>query len=281
MNIVLVSACTNLRALIANMPSYFDDVQYHIGIPFHPDTELTMDIYQPSKKTERLKGGYPIIVFFYGGGWTEGSKDIYRFIGSRFARKGYLVIIPDYRKYPEVRFPVFVEDSALAIGKAVQIAENYGGNPESIFLMGHSAGAHTAVLLATDERFLQSLDMSTKRIKGVIGLAGPYHFTPKSDELKAIFGRPDNYQNMQISNFIDGQEPPLLLLEGEDDTDVKKSNVEKLSAKLSQHGVSYVSKIYPRVDHVGLIASLSWLLNAKAPIEQDILNFIYQYHPQE
>lgn len=126
--LLTLSGCTSLSAWVASLPSYFDDIQHHSDIAYHPEHGLTLDIYQPNTTKHASPNGHPVMIFFYGGGWRSGDKDIYRFVGSRFANQGYLVVIPNYRKYPDVTFPTFVQDSALAIAKTQQIAKDYGAD---------------------------------------------------------------------------------------------------------------------------------------------------------
>lgn len=131
-----------------------------------------------------------------------------------------------------------------------------------------------AALLAADERYLTNVGVNSNDIKGVIGLAGPYHFTPQAEHLVAIFGPANNYPNMQVSTFIDGQEPPFLLLQGAQDTTVSSANVTRFSQALKQNQVHYQIKTYPDLGHVGLISALTWILDSHAPIDEDILTFL-------
>src|SRR5579862_822645 len=132
----------------------------------------------------------PVIIFFYGGAWRSGYKELYRYVGKALARRGYVAVVPDYRIYPEARYPDFVEDGARVVRWVKDNVSRFGGDPEKIFLQGHSAGAHIAAMLAIDARWLREVGLEPRRdIAGLIGLAGPYDFLPLRDEvLKVIFG---------------------------------------------------------------------------------------------
>ena len=147
----------------------------------------------------RLAAPAPVLVFFYGGGWTSGSKETYRFVGAALAARGVLVVIPDYRLYPAVRFPAFMNDAAAAVGWAHANAARFGGDAHRLFLMGHSAGGQIAVLLALDPGYLQSVDLASGRdICGVIGLAAPYDFqTVEGADMTGIFGPEKEWQRAQ------------------------------------------------------------------------------------
>ena len=92
-----------------------------------------------------------------------------------------MTVVADYRLSPEVRYPVFLQDSALAMRWAFDNAQTYGADPARIFVMGHSAGAYNAAMLALDKRLLGAVGLSPARLAGWIGLAGPYDFLPIGD----------------------------------------------------------------------------------------------------
>jgi len=115
----------------------------------------------------------PVVVFIHGGGWYKGNKDQYHFVADALVRRGYVVVLPDYIKYPQGRFPTFIEDVALAIAWVKQNIATHGGNPSQVMLVGHSAGAHTGALLATDASYLNGVGLHPQDLLGFVGLAGP------------------------------------------------------------------------------------------------------------
>jgi acetyl esterase/lipase len=119
-----------------------------------------------------------VAVFFYGGSWDSGRRQDYAWVGRALAAQGFLTIVPDYRLYPAVRYPGFVEDGALAVRWAADHARALGGDPGRIVLIGHSAGAYIAAMLALDDRWLEAAGVDPKAVRAFAGLSGPYDFLP-------------------------------------------------------------------------------------------------------
>lgn len=270
--IFLTAGCAWAGAKTANL---FNNAPVIGNIAYGILPHQKLDIYLPEQTQD---GRFPVIVFYHGGRWTYGTKDEHAFVAETLTHYGFVVVIPDYAKYPQVRFPVFVEDSAKALGWVHRNIEKYHGNPERLYISGHSAGAHIAALLAADPRYLKAEGAAPDIIKGFAGLAGPYQFTPDEPDLQAIFGPPENYPQMQVPNFIDGDEPPMLLLQGLDDDVVNRSNIDRLEAKIREKGGTVESKFYPGVDHLWIVGALSWLGKGKVPVAQDMIEF-FNTHP--
>jgi acetyl esterase/lipase len=233
----------------------------------------TLDVYLPAKSEKPA----PVVVFFYGGSWDQGDKSIYRFVGAALAARGFVAIIPDYRLYPDVRFPGFLEDATKAVGWAHGHAIELGGDPRQIFLMGHSAGAHIAAMLTFDPQWLAAVDLDPVRdIKAMIGLAGPYDFLPlHSDRLKDIFGPPDQLAATQPINFVKASAPPVFLGAAVEDSFVKPRNTTSLADRIVQKGGPRpIVRFYPRVNHLTLIGAFSLPLRWLAPVLYDVSQFI-------
>jgi acetyl esterase/lipase len=214
------------------------------------------------------------VVFFYGGRWATGGKADYRFVGQALAAQGFITVIPDYRLYPEVRFPAFVEDGAVAVAWVRRNVGRFGGEPWQIHLMGHSAGAHIAALLALDRHYLAAAGVEPGTPKSFIGLAGPYDFLPPTDEtMKRIFAA-DDLATTQPITFANGSAPPAFLLHGEDDRTVLPRNSERLAAALAGAGSRAELKLYPGLDHVALVAALATPLRRLAPVLDDVSAFL-------
>lgn len=199
----------------------------------------------------------PVLVFFYGGGWDSGRKEMYFFVANSFAKRGYIVVIPDYLKYPAAKFPEFMDDGAAALNWVKDNINNYGGDADNVLVAGHSAGAHLGALLLTDGQYLQKYNLAPSDIRGFAGLAGPYNFTPTSTKLIDLFGPAENFPNIKTKNFVDGDEPAMLLLHGGADKTVSARNQEVLLAALHKVGNSSQGKVYPGVSHVGILLSLT------------------------
>lgn len=259
----LLAGCTNPKLFAANLPSLLFDGTVTRNVIFDHDAGQGLDIYQPKNANNA-----PVVVFFYGGRWTTGRKEDYAFVGTALAEQGFVVVIPDYRKYPAVKFPAFVEDGAKAVAWTKRNIARYQGQPEQIFVMGHSAGAHTGALLASDARYGVRDD-----IRGFAGLAGPYQFTPEEPDLQDMFGPPSKYPQMQVTTFINGKEPPMLLLWGEGDTTVGRFNHEKLASRIQATGGQVQVKTYPNVDHIQIIGAFTPFLRGKATVVKDVSAF--------
>jgi len=219
----------------------------------------------------------PVVVFFYGGAWRSGNKELYRYVAKALARRGYVAVLPDYRVYPEARYPQFLEDGAQVVRWVKDNVGRYGGDPNKIFLKGHSAGAHIAAMLSIDGRWLAKVGLTPGRdIAGLIGIAGPYDYLPLRDEtLKLIFGGADRPETQPIFHVAPGA-PPALLMTGGRDRLVEPGNATRLAARLVEAGNTATVKTYRRVGHYAIIAALAPLLRFFVPVLRDVDTFIAQ-----
>ncbi|RUM50527.1 MAG: alpha/beta hydrolase [Marinomonas sp.] len=270
---LLSAGCTQIGLQVANLPTLIDSTKRYQDIAYGQLANQTLDIYVPSSAKANQA---PVLVFFYGGRWTDGSKEMYPFVAKTFLDLGYVVVIPDYRKYPDVKFPAFVEDGAQAVAWTLDNVAEYHGDSSRLFIMGHSAGAHIGALISADERYLAQLNHSTQNIKAFAGLSGPYDFVPEEEDLKDMFGPPDQYPQMTVTNFIEGNEPPMLLLWGERDELVGQRNIDLLAERVRQKNGAVDTIIYPNMGHVDMVSNLIWFIPSKAPIQRDIANFFEQ-----
>jgi acetyl esterase/lipase len=231
------------------------------SLPYGQDARQVLDIYAPAAAQRA-----PVLVFYYGGSWQSGSRLDYSFIGGLFARRGFVTIIPDYRVYPQVRFPGFVDDCSAALGYAHARAARHGGDPSQIFLMGHSAGAYNAVMAG--------LAPAAPPLAGVIGLAGPYDFLPIRDPvIKEIFQADDMAATQPIS-FAHAGAPPMYLAHGSRDRTVLPRNTTALAGRLRGLGAPAIGKIYPGLGHISLLLSLLPVFGWRAPLMADLGAFI-------
>jgi acetyl esterase/lipase len=216
-----------------------------------------------------------VIVFFYGGSWQFGHRAEYGFAAALLAKQGFVVAVPDYRLYPQVKFPEFLEDCAAATAYIINHIAGYGGDPRQIFLMGHSAGAYNAIMLALAPEFLNAQGASPADLAGAIGLSGPYDFLPLRDlVIKDIFSPPADIKTTQPITYARDAAPPLLLLHGADDITVLPRNTTALGAKLRQLGGVVETKIYPKLGHIGMILAILPYFSWRAPVLKDVLGFI-------
>ena len=200
---------------------------------YAPELDLALDVYAPEEPVDQ---GAPVVVFFYGGSWQGGTRDRFRFVGRRLASNGILAMVADYRTYPRAAFPAFMDDAARAVAYARAEACRWGGDSGRLFIAGHSAGAQMAALLATDGRYLDRHGLRPRDLSGVIGLSGPYKFAV-SGKLVDVFGPESQWPLAQPVSFVDGDEPPFLLIHGTDDRVVSSAVSVAMARKLRQRGV--------------------------------------------
>ncbi len=252
------------RAYFAVLNRGRPPVEFTVGgsVAYDPEHRLALDVYRPKGAARP-----PALVFFHGGRWSSGSRAQYEFVARTFVARGMAVLLPDYRLYPGVKFPVFVEDAATAAAYVLDHADALGIDRSRVFLAGHSSGAHLAAMIATDGRFLAAHGHKPRDFAGVVGLAGPYDFLPLlDDDLKDMFGPPERYPLSQPIEFVDGDEPPFLLIHGTADRLAWPRNSEHLAARLNEKGVPAELRLLPGVGHLRLLASLAererWLAPA-------------------
>ena len=269
-----LSGCLSLSLFAANAPAMFGDYQVERNISYGPSAAHRLDVYRPSNIAADSAGPRPVVMFLHGGGWVAGSKDQYRFVAEALVSRGYVAVLPAYRLHPEAAFPGFVEDAAQALAWVHRSASTIGGDPQRIFLMGHSAGAHIGSLLSFDEHYLAAAGGDSSWIRGFIGLAGPYDFLPLREEyVKAVFA-PSSYHDSQTINFIDGTEPPALLLHGLDDHTVWSTNSKSLALFIRNRGGRVEDHYYEGMTHGGIVASMTVYLRNRRPVLNQIEEFI-------
>lgn len=240
-------------------------------VVFDPANGLKLDVFRPNgQATDR-----PIITFFFGGFWQFGGKDEIQnqMLAIRLARRGAIVILPDYRLYPTVRFPDFIEDGARAVAWARDHAAELGGSPDRIFVAGHSAGAYIAAMLATDGRYLAAHGMSNARLGGAIGLAGPYgSWFTTNITLGSIFTRATPAEVLP-ETFVSADTPPMLLMSGGADMLTRPSDSQTLARQVRRAGGQAEARIYPLIGHVGIMMLTPWL-PSMAPVVDDMIRFV-------
>lgn len=246
--LLIMPACSPLH-IVSNLSA--DDSVVVQQFNYGDNKRQKLDMYLP----EQIKAGSPVVVFFYGGSWKRGEKEKYGFVGHSLSRKGYITVIPDYRLFPEVTFPAFVEDGALAIS---WLHEKIGQAKNGIVVMGHSAGAHTAALLALDENYLEEEGHSFSIIRGMIGLAGPYGFDPrKYRSTRPIFSDSKPVEKTQPVTFACSAKSPFLLFHGEDDNVVIAENSRELKRKIDDCGGTAEYIELGETGHFSIITGLS------------------------
>lgn len=287
---LLLANCQRLMTLAANVPGFFGAFERHADISYGPNVRSRLDVYSPHQAEHRA-----VVIFWHGGLWVEGSRTQYRFVGAALARAGYVAVLPDYRLYPEVKFPEFVQDGASAVRWVHDEIAEYGGDPQAIFVMGHSAGAHIAAMLALDSQYLQAVGGSPQWIRGLIGLSGPYAIetgeSPTSVGvcaarvgckrlLSAIFSAPYSSQDWQPMPAKSSDPPPALLFHGAQDPFVVVRHAEVLRDRLAERRGHVELHVYPEGDHTDTLIALSIPSKSGFPVLDNILDFISTHSPE-
>ncbi len=269
LTMLFFGGCSSLSTLNAVVPD--GNSTRVANIQYGALAKQQLDIHQPAY----LKTNAPVILFFYGGRWQTGSKEEYQFVGQSLAKRGFITVIADYRVFPNVEFPDFIKDGGLATQWVLKNIPSYGGDPSNLYLMGHSAGAHMAAMLIANKRFLAEKQIKITDIRGFIGLSGPYDFNITDDDIKQVFRKANRYKDTQPITFIDGSEPPMLLLHGQKDKTLSVTNSQHMAEKTNKMGGNASVILYKDMAHVGTLLALA---DAPflyfAPVLDDIERFI-------
>jgi acetyl esterase/lipase len=271
----LLQACSPLRLINATVSN-----RTHTrieGEPYGAHERQRMDIYLPKP----AKAGAPMVVFFYGGSWNSGERADYKFVGEALAARGVVTVVADYRLSPEVRYPTFLMDSAQAVKHSLARAQAWGVSREQVYLMGHSAGAYNAAMLALDDRWLGGAGVDRAQLAGWIGLAGPYDFLPIGiPAVQEAFEWPgtpaDSQPLFHAQQPLDERAPPrTLLIAARNDTLVDpQRNTVGLAQALRARGQPVQSLLLNGVGHATLIGAMAAPLRGLAPVLDTVRQFL-------
>lgn len=269
----LISCTKSSDLLNLSLSSSHYDLKRDIA--YGSDARQKLDIYYPNAHVTQTRGkDKPVIVFVYGGAWKKGDTKDFKFIAHAFTKAGYRVVIPNYRLYPDVEYPDFVNDVADAIAYIdAQSNTLLDGLKTGYVLMGHSAGAHTAALLATDQRYLNKRNIKAK-LRGLVALAGPYDLPLDDPEVIPIFSHRSSADSVKPVRLVSQATPPTLLLHGQKDVRVGPYHTERFAVALKQADIQHKVKRYKKVGHVQIIASIARPLRHLSPAFRDIIEFL-------
>lgn len=280
--LALTGACSSVDMLnaVSALSSYHveENINYGNGSRQHLDIYYPKQTAKPieNNETVNIKNKKPVVIFLYGGSWNRGERKDYAFIGHALASKGIITVIPDYRLYPEVRYPDFLKDNAAAVSWVIENIKKKHGDINNLYIMGHSAGAYNAAMIALDNRWLAPYELSPKIFKGWIGISGAYDFYPiQNPDVKPVFFHPNYPESSQPIAFVNNQAiPSFLATSSEDNLIDAQSNTVALAKKFQNANTKSTLKIYNKVDHISIIASLAWPLRFKSALLDDIETFI-------
>jgi acetyl esterase/lipase len=271
----LASACSPTRLAGALTPRAGTTLRE--GLAYGAVPRQRLDLYLPAT----VRPETPLLVFFYGGGWESGARGMYGFIARVLAARGMVVAVPDYRLWPETRWPGFIEDAAAAVAWLEGSAGRAAGVPARapVVLMGHSAGGFLAGALALDPRWLGAARRAA--LAGCVTLAAPFDFVPRRQPLIAIFAdAPDGaIRAVPAEAALLADAPPMLLLHGEADRTVRPEQSQRIAARLDAAGARDVRLLlFPGVGHIGILSALALpvraLSLAGAPVLEAVTGFV-------
>ncbi len=273
--VIVLAACSPTKVINGLVPS--SSYQFEGGVAYGSAPRQRLDIYHPLPTALAANAAKPLVVFFFGGTWSSGDRASYKFVGEALASRGAVVAIPDFGLSPAFTYPVFVQDSALAVKWALDNAARLGANPQQVYVMGHSSGAYNAAMVALDPRWLGQLGASPAQLAGWTGLAGPYDFLPIGvPEAQVAFNWPNTPADSQPLAHASAGAPRTLLIAASKDKLVDPlRNTAQLAAKLRAAGVSVQTSVFDDLGHLTLIGAvakpLHWL---GGPVLPPILDFL-------
>lgn len=265
-----VSTCLVLllTGLLANSCASFrtQDIPYVASVAADFDaTHQQLDVYAPRKKPAAQQ---PVVVFIHGGNWNSGSKSQYGFIGRELARQGMVAVIVDYRLSPAVQVPAMAADCARAVQWTVAHIAEYGGDPNRIFLMGHSAGGGLAALLATDNTLFTQLGLPINPVRGAV-LNDPagldmYDYLKKMQYpgdrqyLKSFGNNPAGWRQVSAMHHVTAASPPFLLFVGGHTYPSILHSSEAFRQRLQALGKEPSYTLQPGKNHIPMVLQLFW-----------------------
>ena len=271
----VLTACSPVKVLNDLVPGSTYELEGNVGYGSEPRQRL--DVYKPLPASMAASGAKPLVVFFFGGTWSNGDRASFKFVGEALASRGAVVVIPDYGLSPAFKYPVFVQDSALAVKWALDNAARLGADPKQVYVMGHSSGGYNAAMVALDPRWLGAVGASPKQLAGWIGLAGPYDFLPiENPEAQVAFSWPQTPPDSQPMAHVTSASPRVLLLAATKDKLVDPvRNTQQMADKLRAAGVPVTVQTFDDLSHITLIGAvakpLRWL---GGPVLPPVLGFV-------
>ncbi|GAB2563563.1 alpha/beta hydrolase [Spirosoma aerophilum] len=238
-----------------------------------------LDVYTPRKASRSTP--MPVVVFIHGGSWNSGNKNLYAFIGRRLAKQGVVAVIINYQLAPAVQVPAMADDCARAVQWTAQHIAEYGGDPNRIFVMGHSAGGGLAALLATDSQLFSQLGLTKNPVKGAIlddpaGLDMFDYLTkmeyPNDQQYLIPYGKdPAEWRSVSPIYSVSDATPPMLLYVGERTYPGIAGSSKRFHQRLLEHHVKHEYKILAGKKHIPMVTQLFWQHNI---IYRELLPFV-------
>lgn len=233
----------------------YTNIAYYEGPDAHP-SKHRLDLFVPQGLQDA-----PVLIFVHGGAWTSGDKNLYSFIGRAFAEQGFVTAVINYRLSPQVQHPAHIEDVARAFAWVHRNVARYGGNPEKIFVMGHSSGGHLTALLALDEKYLQAHGLTLSAIRGAVPISGIYDVTVEPPDpinvYRVVFGTdPQVRRDASPITHVGPNKPPFLIMYAQFDFPGFGAQAQQLLSRLREYDNDATLIEIPNRDHVTIIFNI-------------------------
>lgn len=239
---------------------------HHLDIPYGKDPKQKLDLYLPPKKPS----GAPVLVFLHGGAFFEGDRAHYGYAAGPLAKNGVLTVVPSYRLAPEFRFPDQPEDVQKVLAWVYRNIGSYGGDPEHIYIAGHSAGAILAAFVAMKTDWLARMSLPADLIKGCVPISANYDLRQRATNRKYA---PTPDIQVEASPIFHIENPPRLTIVAlgslEEKNFLKPS--QEFAQKIQGKGGTAEVMVVNDLDHDGIAISLGY---EKSKLVQAILNMI-------
>jgi len=255
----------------------YRDLRYYSGQNAHPTKHL-LDLYLPPER----QTGFPLLVFIHGGAWTRGDKGAYagayEYLGAAVAGQEVGVAVINYRLSPEVVHPEHARDVARAVAWLYRNSDKYGWASGKIYLVGHSAGAHLAALVAVQPSYFAALGAKPDIIKGVVAISGIYDLTLGGVTARMlyepVFGSdPAVLAEASPALQLGKDSPPFLLLYAQNDYPSMDVQARRFQRALKQAGIPGSTTMIPGRDHISIISGLA---REGDPVRKMVLEFVKQ-----
>ncbi len=268
--LLFLTSCIKSGLKYINFVAKSGDYESYLDISYGSKPANKLNIYLP--KNQKITA---TIIFYYGGCWgycNKLDKNDYLFVAETLTKKGYAVVIADYQQYPQVKFDEILTDAKNVTLWVLSHLQHYGITHQNIFIMGHSSGAHIGSMLVADERLLEG---NLPTINGFIGLAGPYNFYPFNAEyMYDLFSSSDDYYRSQPINYINGNEPAHLLMQGSNDHKVNVTNAKSLAKKLEKYQVNNTLLLQDNMSHGKILAQFAKPFRENSQVVASLFEFI-------
>ena len=248
------------------------DLDYIEGAEY-ADNRDRLDVYMPEGASS-----VPVIVFFHGGALRNGSKDTGSYLASSLVPAGIGVVSANYRLSPAVMHPAHLQDAAAAFAWTVEHIVSYGGDPDRVYLSGHSAGAYLAAQLSLDPRYLRAHGLELSAIRGAMPIS-PFLYVEEvaPDRPKTVWGENvEVWREASVASYFGPSKPPILLIYADGDADWRREQNERMAEELRAAGHEAAGAV--QIENRTHATVLSSIENAGDPAAKLIIDFVQQPH---